>query len=438
MKFEESDDARASTLGEEQEGFVWKWIGAAAVFLLLSEFAFGANNVTLTGKVTDDAGKPIEHATVMVYHAGVKHGYSTFCPSCYPDCGKRAFTDASGTYSFTSLNPDLWFELIVVHDGYVPLSIAKVDPYNGPPRPAVLKLRTGTEDLKRTVLGRVVDEHGNPLRDVAVQPKGIEGDQGAVIGTIPGLDPLGVTNDNGEFEISYLKPTSEMLLSVEARNKAPKYVVMPTGAERRTVELHEGALIRGRLVKDGHPVGGAEIGLIARERGGFGAELNLVGNPYEEIRVGTQEDGTFLLANVPFPVEWFLYGKMESLVGRGTAEPLSCTTSRSKQLLDVGDIQVTPGHRLDGRVVLSDGKPLPEGMRVVIKSDRAWDFQTASLGSDGRFEFAGLSAGSYSITPSVRGYALPKGAFEVSVFIDRDVSGWTIVLSPTDRAPTSH
>jgi hypothetical protein len=439
-----NSDSKSQTMrvrepsSEQKGGFVRKWIEAVAVFWIVNASAFGANSVTLKGKVTDPTGKPIEHATVMIYHAGVKHGYSTFCPSCYPDCGKRAITDATGIYTFASLNPDLWFELIVVRDGYVPLSIEKVDPFNAPPSTGVLKLRPRTEDPNRTVLGRVTDERGNPLRDVAVKPQGIQGDEGVVIGFIPGLDPLGVTNDTGEFEISSATAASRMLLLVEARNKAAAYVVMPTGSQRRTVELHEGAMIRGRLMKDGEPVGDAEIGLIARERGGFGPELNLVGIPYEEMKVGTQEDGSFVLANVPFPVDWFLYGKMESLIGRGATQLVSCATSGSKQVLAVGDIQVKPGYRLQGRVILSDGKPIPDGMRVGISSNRAWDFQSASLGSDGRFEFTTLSAGSYSITPSVRGYALPKGAFEVPVSIDRDVSGWTIILSPPDSVPTSH
>lgn len=85
---------------------MWKWMRTTAVFLTVaSAVAVGADAVTLTGKVTDVAGKPIEHATVMVYHAGVKNGYSTFCPSCYADCGKRTFTDVTGTYASRISNP---------------------------------------------------------------------------------------------------------------------------------------------------------------------------------------------------------------------------------------------------------------------------------------------------------------------------------------------
>src|ERR1700690_1564691 len=140
-----------------------KWIEAAAICLVFSPVAFGANGVGLKGKVTDATGKPIEHATVMVYHAGVKHGYSTFCPSCYADCGKRSFTDATGTYTFTNLNADLWFELVVVHDGFAPVFISRVDPSSGAPNSVVLNARPKVDNSKQTVLGRVVDQRGNPL-----------------------------------------------------------------------------------------------------------------------------------------------------------------------------------------------------------------------------------------------------------------------------------
>lgn len=73
-------------------------------------------------------GKPLANTTVLVYHAGVKVGYSTFCPSCYRDCGKRVTTNQNGEFTVSSLDPDLWFTLLAVHEGYVPLISEKVDP----------------------------------------------------------------------------------------------------------------------------------------------------------------------------------------------------------------------------------------------------------------------------------------------------------------------
>jgi hypothetical protein len=411
---------------------MWRSIGLAAAFLITSNVAFGSGTVTLKGKVSDASGNPVEHAMVMVYHAGVKTGYSTFCPSCYIDCGKRTFTDAAGAYTFTNLNPNLWFELLVVRDGYEPVSIQKVVPSSGPPTIAVLKIRPEVDDPRRVVRGRVMDSHGTPLRDVVVQSKGFQEGLGATYGTVPGLDLLAVTNNSGEFEIAYSKPTSGMLLLVEGRTMSPTFVVLHTGADRQTIELHEGAIVRGRLVADGNPVSDAEVGLIATERGGYGPDLNIIGNPYEEMKVGTQKDGTFAITNVPSPVDWYVYGKMESLAGRGATDLVKCATTGDKKTVDLGDVQVTRGHRLEGRVILSDGKPIPAGMEIVITSKRAWDSQTTSLSSDGRFRFADLSAGAFSITPSVKGYALPDGERDVAVSIKRDVQGWSVILKPVE------
>src|SRR5580658_4817678 len=103
--------------------------------------SLAADRVTLTGKVTDSSGKPLEDATVMIYHAGVKKGYSTFCPSCYADCGKRAVTDQAGSFIIPKLDPDLQFELLVVHDGYKPKFLGNVDPSLGPAETAAIVLR---------------------------------------------------------------------------------------------------------------------------------------------------------------------------------------------------------------------------------------------------------------------------------------------------------
>src|SRR5215831_14440944 len=91
---------------------------AVAGFLAATALSSAAEGANFYGKVTDSQGRPLENATVMIFHAGVKNGYSTFCPSCYLDCGKRAVTDRSGVFHFQNLDPDLWFELLVIHDGY--------------------------------------------------------------------------------------------------------------------------------------------------------------------------------------------------------------------------------------------------------------------------------------------------------------------------------
>src|SRR5215471_3809308 len=120
-----------------------KWILAFVVGVSVVSCArsFPDERVNLTGQVIDSGGKPIERATVMVYHAGVKKGYSTYCPSCYADCGKRTTTDAKGMFTFKGLRADLWFELLVALDGYEPTFVKKVDASSSEPIVATLVQR---------------------------------------------------------------------------------------------------------------------------------------------------------------------------------------------------------------------------------------------------------------------------------------------------------
>jgi uncharacterized GH25 family protein len=437
----------------------WPWITlVTAVCLVVPRtVSLADDRVTLTGRVTDAEGKPIEHARVMVHHAGVKKGYSTFCPSCYADCGKRAITDNNGTFTFKHLSPDLWFELLVARDGYEPVFTKKVDPSSGTPVSAKLVQRKIVSDSDRVFRGRVEDSHGLALRDAVVQPVGLLLDSktgSSRYGTIEGLDPVAISNEKGEFEIAYSRPGLKILVSVEARGMAPAFRVIPAGLERHAITIVHGATVRGRLVQGDKPVGDAEVGLNGRPRGGFGVNLELSGYNYDEIRIGTQPDGTFAITNVPAPMDCYIYGKMESVAMRGATGAVECATKHDKEIVDVGDLQIKPAHRLQGRVVLSDGKPIPDGMRVTISSERAWDTQTAMLPPEGRFEFVGLAAGTYSVFASVKGYTLPKtpvsvekkkedGTVEITTYaagvappfsIDHDLDDFVITLHPENEA----
>jgi uncharacterized GH25 family protein len=408
------------------------WI---AILIFAVSAAFAAERVTLTGTVTDSLGKPLEDATVMVYHAGVKTGYSAFCPSCYVDCGKRTVTDRTGSFTIKSLAPDLWFELLVVRDGYTPTFVKKVDPSKGPAGTAALARRAVVDDPDRVVRGRVVDTGGQPVRAAVVEPLGIYAapEDSLWFGTIEGLEPVAVTNPKGEFELAYSKKATGMVLRVEARTMATKVVAVPTGAERKSIAVSEGAVVRGRLMNHGKPVAGAELGLIPRNTGGFSSKFKISGDPYEEIRIGTQDDGSFVITNVPAPVNWYGYGKMESIGGLGATDHMKCATVRDGEEVDVGDIEIHPGHRLRGKVTLSDGAVIADGMRVTVTSEGGTgDSQTVLIGRDGHFEFVSLPTGDYQIFASVRGYE--SGANQdASTTVDRDVDGFIIKLDRVVR-----
>jgi hypothetical protein len=392
--------------------------------------AFSAERVTVTGKVTDASGKPLEHANVLVYEAGVRKGYSIYCPTCYADCGKHAATYADGKFSISGLNGDLVFTLLVMHDGYGSIFVKKVDPTKGPVETAVLKTRVAPEDPSQVVRGTVVDGHGKPVRDAVVEQQGVSFKRGDGISTRFGgaqgwIDSLAVTNEKGDFEIAYGEPAVRIILNVEPRGMAAKLFTLPTGPDRKTLTVTDGATIRGRLMYNGKPVASAEIGLTTHSRRS--------GTTFPEMRIGTQEDGTFAITNVPAERIYVLYPKMESLAARRLAsDVIECETKDDGQEVDVGDIELKPSLTLRGRVVLSDGKEIPPEMHINLNADRAWDSQSVVLASDGRFEFKGLARGVYSVLPSVKDYTFGDG-FGKEVLVHHDIDNLVITLHPGKR-----
>jgi len=409
----------------------YRLLSASVFLLLVLAVSPGAPSLTITGSAVDPSGRPIPDATVMVYHAGVLNGYSTFCPSCYRDCGKRTKTDSSGAYTISNLATGLWFDLLFVRDGYAPEIVRVKDLSAGIAPIATLQARPSITDPSHAVKGHVVDAAERPVPDAVVTTIGFENEHGSAIGTFPGLDPLAVTDQNGNFEIDYTQPAKRMLVTVESRTLALRFATLITGPQSQKIELEEGATVRGRLTLDGKPVAGAEIGLVGQQQGGYGPALSIVGDPYPETRIGTQQDGTFVISNVPTGVRWFVYPKMESVATKGSAEPKICVTARPREIVDVGEISLGHGYRLRGRIILNDGKPLHDGTRVLLISEPVRDAQEALLDKDGRFEFLGLPKGDYSISPSVRGYSVANNQNDaIHVSIQRNIDDLILSLVP--------
>jgi hypothetical protein len=311
--------------------------------------------------------------------------------------------------------------------------VKKVDPSTGPAPVAVLARRAPVDDPARVFRGRVVDPFGRPLRLAVIEPFALEFDWGgrgpvSTYGTIDGLEPMTISNANGEFELAYKEKAIGMLAWVEARGMAPKLVKLSTGADRASITVSDGAVIRGRLMNRGKPVPNAEVGLIPRTRWGGGNHLQLMGEPYDEIRIGTQADGTFVITGVPAGVDWYLYGKMESIASVGATAPMECRSGKNGEESNLGDITIQTGHRVRGKVTLSDGAPIARGMRVSISAEKAFDTETVQIAPDGRFEFIGVPSGKYEIFASVRGYQeAKKDGGEVEV--DRDLDNFVLAMA---------
>jgi hypothetical protein len=389
-----------------------------------------AERATVNGKVVTGDGKPVGGATVLVYEARVRVGYSASCPTCWVDCGKRTTTDAEGKYLIKGLNPDLVFKLLVVRNGYKTVFVDKVDPSKGPAADAVVKPGTVAAEPSQKVRARIVDEQGDPVKDVVVEQQGVTFNGPRGLGRSFGpddspdwLQPLAATDEHGEFEIAYAKTAVEITMSVSPRAMAPKLVTLPTGPEKRKITVTRGATLRGRLLKpDGTPAANAEIGVFVHAR--------MSGTVFQEIRIGTKDDGTFAVTNVPAGRVWYVYPKMESLASRGLGgDAVVVETKDDGEEVDVGTIRLRHANALRGKVVLSDGKPIPPDMHVTLSSDAAFDSQIVPLAKDGSFEFLGLSKAVYSIAPGVRGYK-PTGDFYGEVLVNQEDKNIVIPMSP--------
>lgn len=395
----------------------------AAIFVLFSITLHAAERLTATGTVVDETTKqPVGNATVLVHAAGVRTGYDQYCPTCYVDCGKRATADADGKFTISGLSPDLLFTLLVVRDGYSSAFIKKHDPKMGPAS-AALKHRPQPPDPRQVVRGKVVDTMGKPVREALIAQQGVIFDQGRRFGDMDWIDLVAVSNREGQFEMAYSKPVTGMILEVTPRGMAPLLTTLNTGVDRHTVVVRDGATIRGRLVSNGKPVANAEMILNTHSR--------FSGTIFKDILIGTNEAGEFAITNVPAGRIWDLAARMESLAPRGlTTSTTYVETKDDGQEVNAGEIEARPAHVVRGRVVLSDGKPIPADMRVSIGSDRGVDRQVLVLPPDGTFEFKGLDKGVYSLQPAVRGYRVRNSEFGVELLIQGNRDNVVVTLDP--------
>ena len=188
-----------------------------------------------------------------------------------------------------------------------------------------------------------------------------------------------------------------------------------------------GATIRGRLVYDGKPVPGAEVGLVAHD--------SSMGRWYPEVRIGTGDDGSFAITNVPPVRIWELHPTMESLASRGIgADLVECETKYDGQEVNLGDVRLMRARSLRGKVILSDAKPIPPEMHVTIGTSRFRDGRVMKLNADGSFRFDGLPDGIYSVIPAVQGYRLPNDCAivcqSVEIMVNKDVKDFVIKMVP--------
>ncbi|WP_435009735.1 carboxypeptidase regulatory-like domain-containing protein [Tundrisphaera lichenicola] len=401
-----------------------------APLLSLILIAAIADRPDLEGRVLSDAGQPVVGAHVLIDSAGVRQGTSPLCPSCYPDCVKSATTDGEGKFRIASVDPDLTFNVLVVADGYRPTFAMKADPRKPPVEVSLAPFDPSKFDPKCILRGVVLDPEGKPMVGAKVTPKGFS--TAAFSGFSPDyFDPVAVTNLRGEFVLTSKSPINSADLKVEGNAVAPR-IIPGRKPERNPQELKmtRGATLSGRLVRDGKPVPGVMVGLVQASRNSD----SFLG----ETSIGTGPDGRFEFLNVHPDEDYFVYGVMGSFQDNQAVPARSVHIGGEDAETDLGDLTVVQGHRVRGRVLLSDSKAIPPGTRLMLSREDAWDFQRVELDPEGQFEISGLPTERYSLSVFLKGYRFseknhsidPQNPREFVGTIDQDIDSLKILMDP--------
>lgn len=365
--------------------------------------------VALTARAAEEPGRiegvigsaagPVSNAWVFVYSAAPREGPAVLCPTCYPDCVKRARTDAEGKFLIEPVDSKLMFRLLVLAKGYRPDFIRDVDPLFGGAHLSLKPLKMTNMPIENRVSAKLVDPLGKPVAGARIDVQGTRYGQYSYSSSTTGkVDPMAVTDENGEFFLDCTNGLDAITVDITARSVAKRKMWLDIG-KAHLIRMTEGVAVTGRLLNNGQPVAGASVSMNTEDRS---SEVFLRG-----FDVATDSDGRFSLPNIPPNNRFVLYTKMKEMQELGVAlSPQKVSTGLDGSTVNLGDLKVVPAFTLKGRIVTADGKPLPNRTRVYLSLEDAWDNQESRADDEGNFEFHGVPSASLSLSLRVNGYRI--------------------------------
>ena len=378
------------------------WVSRGALMLISllvrSALIVDAAASVLTGTVKNADGELVSGARVFIFAAAPMEGVSTLCPSCYEDCRKWAVSDGRGRFIIEGLDPMLLFRVLVVANEYQPKFVTKVDPSAKALRVTLRPEAEGdTPDTR--VRGRVVNAEGKPVSGAVINIRGVSRGDSTRFGGNSDIDSMAVTDALGMFTLHGQAPFDAVGVDIEARGLAKGiFERLSTGDMVHELKLTEGVSVQGRLVRDGKPLPGVEVGISGADR----SSQVFVGH----YSVATDGDGRFLFVNLPRRTDYLLYGMMKSLRGLGSVPSRHVRTQEDGSTLEAGDLKVERGFIVEGQVRLADQGPIPAKTRVVLSREEAWDSQQVDIDPQGRFRVESVPPEIVTVSARISGYRL--------------------------------
>jgi hypothetical protein len=351
------------------------------------------------GLVRTITGTPVEGAHVRVMGArGLTYGDGRSTTDD-PGIGSTADTDVSGHFTLPPLPNNRLYRLMAFAPGFTPAFFRGEDPMSDPIEIRLVPGGMEQTGGKYSVHARVTGPDGKPLPYAMVEPDGVALDMGRRSwGGSQGFSSEVLPDTNGEFTVSRNQPFEEVRLSVSASGLAMARVWLAASNDVQTIEMGVGAVIRGRVVKDGKPLATMRVGLVGAGHtpdsfdGTFSAE--------------TDTNGVFAFHHLPPDTGWELFGRMDSFRKYGSLPSRLVQSDGHGETNDAGDLAVEPGIKLSGRVQSRNGEPLPEGLRLRAGYRENWDSETADVDDHGKFNFDGLPRTLVAVSLDERGWHL--------------------------------
>lgn len=103
------------------------------------------------------------------------------------------------------------------------------------------------------------------------------------------------------------------------------------------------------------------------------------------------------------------------------------------------DLNLEPTSKVGGRVVLTDGQPIPARSQITLSLKDLLDAQRFALGEDGSFHFAGVPAESVTLYLRIPGYEFSPGdrllkfGSATNITVVTNLTGLVIGMKPQTR-----
>jgi hypothetical protein len=368
---------------------------------MLALFVFAAVQsaaapLSVSGKVTDSQGNPIEGAKAYVIAAEPRPNDAANCPSEFAGVGEVVTTQADGKFTLDDLDPHLTYKVAFAADHFkarrweVNVNTKKSIAVKLTPQPAQV-------ENDNAVIGHITDNDGKPVAGALITLQGEKYDGGHSYGGIKNVDQCAVSGEDGAYSIIADKPGRQFDLLIQHPRYAPQ-LVHPLSGESSEITLSRGVKVSGRVTKDGEPLANIAVALTQADRN--------MDRYIGMFTGGTDADGKFTIDHVPENDEYQILATMQSLGERGCCRPVKVKVDTTD--VDGGDLTVEAGVTVSGTIVMPEGKKIPPAAMVHLSVEDSFDGAQCLVKPDGGFKIVSVPTGVVRLYVQANGFMLSK------------------------------